>query len=500
MFCRAGAVENMTIHSDSHAQLRVGRSRAALVGSIWSSINTFIPAIVSAIVFFACSKVLAPSEFGIVAYAASLVSIGMALAPIGLEDAIIQRKEIDRAHLDSVFTLLMIIGLLFYAIVLIMTPLISSWRDDERIAQIMPVLGLVILFKMLMIVPNSLLTRKMNFRIMALRTTIASLLAGATCLTILYLGYGLWALVAAQLTSVAANAIGAVLSVRWIPRLKFNIEALRQLLRYGLYSSGARIISTFQSNELLIGTFLGNYALGIYNFAKRVFSIIDNTISGALNSVSFSLLSSLQDEPEKRRDAFMLATFLSAGLSFPVFLGLLAVSQPLVDFIFGDKWTPAVPVLCSFCVFGLLGCIGILQASLIKGAGYPEKWFTYMLVKKILTFAVIGITLQFGIVVVAWSIALLSLLTWPFAVKMTLNILKVSSLTYLKSFFGPLLAGTLMVLAVTYLDTKLVNFGAFYSLCLQILAGGFVYFSLLLILSYNQIQSTSRIALKAFKS
>lgn len=44
-----------------------------------------------------------------------------------------------------------------------------------------------------------------------------------------------------------------------------------------------------------------------------------------------------------------------------------------------------MPVLQWFCSIGLLSCIGILQAALIRATGWADWWMWYLTVQQVLT-------------------------------------------------------------------------------------------------------------------
>jgi O-antigen/teichoic acid export membrane protein len=85
--------------------LKSGRASAAIKGTMWSLVSSLAPALLGFLVFLATSRVLTPAEFGIVAFAASIATVGLAVAPAGFREALIQRTDIETKHLDTVFWL-----------------------------------------------------------------------------------------------------------------------------------------------------------------------------------------------------------------------------------------------------------------------------------------------------------------------------------------------------------------------------------------------------------
>ena len=225
------------------------------------------------------------------------------------------------------------------------------------------------------------------------------------------------------------TCVGALAAARWLPRLRFDWRALSDLKAFGLFSTGNHFISTLSLDQLLIGMLLGPLWLGLYGFARRIFQILTDLISGALNLVSYSLLSSMQHEPAKLREAYLLGTFASSVVAFPVFAGLAL---------------EAVPVVQAFCALGILTAVGILQSSLIRSQGQADLWFYYILGKQAVTVLYIFLFSGWGLVPLTVSLVILNGLMWLPSVHMVVRLLGVSVLGYLGSFALPILATALM--------------------------------------------------------
>lgn len=151
-----------------------GRGRLALLGVFWSFVNIMVSNGLTVVVFLVTSLLLEPADFGAVALATSIVIWVMTLVPLPLGDAIIQRSDLRQAHLDSAFWLTMAIALASIAVLVISAPLIASWTKLDVLAVILPVLSLRILFVSLGNIPAALVNRRMEFRHIALRTTLAN--------------------------------------------------------------------------------------------------------------------------------------------------------------------------------------------------------------------------------------------------------------------------------------------------------------------------------------
>lgn len=424
--------------------LKSGRASAAIKGTLWSLVSSLAPALLGFLVFLATSRVLTPAEFGIVAFAASIATVGLAVAPAGFREALIQRTDIEPKHLDTVFWLCVGAAVLIFGALCVAAPFVASSSGDPLLTALVPFISARVIFDMAAAVPNALLVRTMSFRMLALRTTAASLVAAVVCLGLLGAGFGLWALAASQLAGSVTTCVGALIAARWRPGFRFDLKALGDLKAFGLFSTGNHFITTISLDQLLIGALLGPAGLGIYGFARRIFQILTDLLSGALNLVSYSLLSSMQGEKAKLREAYLLGTFASSVVAFPVFAGLALVARDLIPLAFGEHWIEAVPVVQAFCALGVLTAVGILQASLIRSQGQADLWFYYVLSKQVVTVLYVFLFAGWGLLPLTVSLVVLNALMWMPTLHMVVRLLGISLLSYLGSFSLPVLATAVM--------------------------------------------------------
>jgi len=480
----------MTIVSDAAAardHLTKGRAAAAIKGTLWSLVSSFVPGVLGFLVFLASSRVLSPTEFGMVAFAVSIASVGVAVAPAGFREALIQRQQITAAHLNTVFWLCLGAALVIYAALCAAGPFIGSAAGQPLLPSLIALVGARIIFDMAAAVPNALIVRTMSFKMLALRTTVASVVTALVCLGLLWAGFGLWALAFSQLAGSIAACIGAMVGARWLPQLQFDRSALRDLRAFGLFSNGNHFITTINIDQLLIGALMGPAWLGIYSFARRIFQILTDLIAGALNLVSYALLSSMQSEPKKLREAYLLGTFASSVVAFPVFAGLALVSADLIPFAFGRSWVAAVPVVQAFCVLGLLTAVGILQSSLIRSQGHANLWFYYILGKQAATVLYIFLFASWGVVALTTSLVILNVLLWLPTLQMVVRLLGISLWTYLRSFALPVLATLTMCACGWLVQHELGTADPLLRLATTIGAAALSYGAVIVVLGRKQI-------------
>jgi teichuronic acid exporter len=477
--------------------LRENRSRAALRGAFWSALDTLIPTALNSIVFIVTSRYLQPQDFGLVALAFAIVSFAAGLGPTAFGEALIQQTSIRRSHLDTVFWMTFLSAALLYAVLFFAAPSLAHFLGHDEIAGLLAIIGLKIFFDMMAVVPNALIARTMSFHLAAARTAIATLVSAVICLSLIFAGFGLWALAIAQIAAPAAACAAAFWGARWLPGFRIRMTSLRDLLHYGIFASGNRFLQTMSLDQMIIGTLISPAALGIYNFAKRLFEMINNVVAGGLTPVTHVLLSSLQTDKAKVREAFLMATFGCSLVAFPTFMGLAGVADDAVPLIFGPHWAEAIWPLRFFCVIGLMAGIGVVQASLITSQGRSDWWFYYQLVRNIVTILTVLIFSRFDVATIVCAMMVGVFVQWPVSLHMVSRLTGLSVWHYFAQFLRPTAACLGMLAVIVALSAALRDWPAAWRLAAEIVAGGLTYSCLIILMCRGRIKILAETMLHA---
>ncbi|MET2829085.1 lipopolysaccharide biosynthesis protein [Mesorhizobium shangrilense] len=467
----------------AYAHLSSRRSIAAVRGVLWSTVNAAVPTISGSLVFIMSSRYLLPADFGLVALAGGLAALASAFAPGGFGDAVVQRSALQKTHLDTTFWLCIGSATIIYLLLFVLSAPIAGFVNQPDIVNLLRLLGCRVIFDLAAAVPNALITRSMLFGLTAMRTTIAATISGVLCVVMLIMGYGLWALAVSQLLISVVSCVAAFWSAGWRPGLDIRAQSVIDLAHYGMFASGSRFLQMMSIDQIIIGALVGPASLGVFNFAKRVCSMLNDIIAGALGGVSYTLLSSLQNERGKLKDAFLLGTFASAAISFPAFVGLAAIAADAIPEFFGAHWAEAVAPIQVFCAISLLGCIGSLQSALVTSQGKSDWWFWYQLASQLSNIAVVLLFYPYGITAITSAIAVKTLITWPVPIAMVTKLTGISPANYLRQFFPPAAASTLMVASIAGMNWYLSGASLLARVGAEVPVSGLVYIIVLSMLS-----------------
>jgi teichuronic acid exporter len=470
------------------AHLSTGRARAALWGVAWSFVNIGVSTLLAALVFLVTSRILAPEDFGAVAFAASVITLAAVLIPAAFGEALVQRAELRPDHLDTLFWLVLGIAVPGYGLLFALSPTIADWSNLPLLEEILPILGLRLIFDAALTVPASLIVRQMRFRSVALRTTIANSISAVVCLVMVLAGFALWALVLSQLVASLTGMLVAFVSAGWRPGGQVRWSSLKEMMGFGGYAMGGKILNELRIDQFLLGAFLGPAVLGLFFFGRRLFQMLQDLTVGAFAPVSSVLLASLQHDGEKRRQAYLAASYGSACLAFPVFAGLCAVASNAVPWVFGPQWAGAVFTVQCFSVIGVMAGLGVMQAALIRNLGRPDWWFRYQAVMQLSTIPIILVFYRFGLDAVMAAIVVRTVVLWPMSVQMAQRMLDMPLSNYARSLQGPVIGAAVMAAWVALLPTLRPDLHAGVLLLLQVGTGAAIYGLVLVLTSFGRLR------------
>jgi len=471
-----------------HAHLATGLRAAAVRGTLWSGVSVAVATAVSAAVFLLAARLLAVEDFGSAALALALVSAAGCLLPVAFGEAIVQRREITAAHLDSVFWLCLAAAGILYLAVLAAAAALARGAGDPALAAILPVLGLRLVIDALAAVPLALIARRMRFRQIALRTTVANLAGGAACIGLAFAGFGVWAIVAMHLVTAAAGAAVLWAAAGWRPGRALSAAALRDLSRFGLAAAGLRALDELRLDQLLLGLLAGPATLGLYYFARRLFQIATDLTVGIVSPVAGVLLATVQSDRDRRREAFRIGSFAAAAAALPAAAAMLILAGTAVPLLFGPHWEGAVPAVRALAVILALAGVGIIQAALIRGCGEAGWWFRYQLLQQGLNAALVLALHGAGLGPLMWAIAAKTALLWPLSVRRTLALLGVGLRRAAAGLAAPAGATAVMAAVMLALPPLLPGAGAAELLALRAAAGAAAYGAALALLGREPLR------------
>jgi polysaccharide transporter, PST family len=301
------------------------------------------------------ARLLEPKDFGLIAAAAPVLAFTAMLQNLGINEALIQRSDLHKGHINALFVVLMGMGLAVSAVLFFLAPLIAAGLAEPRLTSIIQAMAGLGLGVAAATTPLSLLNRQLKFKQLAL-IDVASVVAGLIVgVIVALLTRSYWSLVLMQGATIAVQLAGSALLARWTPgRALFDGE-FRKMIGLGTGFSTFNLLNFLSRNAdiLMIARMHGTTAVGHYERAyKMMLAPLWQSVT-PFGRVLTPVLARLQGDPAAYRQRYFEAvTMLMAGVQ-PAILAALVFPAAAVEVVLGAGWQPATPIFFWLCLTGL---------------------------------------------------------------------------------------------------------------------------------------------------
>jgi O-antigen/teichoic acid export membrane protein len=447
-------------------------------GIFWSAIQGWGSQIVSLIVFSVLTRLLEPKDFGLVA----LASVYMAFLQIFIDgsftQALIQRQELEKEHLNTAFWTNLVIGILLSAIGVMSASSAAEIFAEPKLAPVLQGFSIVFTIASLRGVQQALLERQFAYKAIAVRFLMGTFIGGAIAIVCALRGFGVWSLVIQQLVAELVGVVVLWKASEWRPQWEFSRQHFQDLFGFGINILALNFLGFInnRSDDLLIGYFLGSVALGYYAIAYRILTIMTQLLVNSTNQVALPTFSRLQTEPDRFRHAYYRLTQTTSAIAFPIFFGIFAVAPEIVEVVFGDRWLPSIPVLQVLAFVGLFRSVTYFKGSVFMALGKPSWKLWLNLLSAGLNLIGFFLAVRWGIVAVACAYLARACIVFPIGQKAIGNLIRIPFLEYLRQFITPFLSSLGMTVAILGVKQILgVFLNSFILLVLCTIVGIFVY-------------------------
>lgn len=396
------------------------------------------------------ARLLAQADFGIVGFALTAMSFLDAVRDIGLDTALIQRRENIEEASHTAFWISIASNVVIWLISVAVSPVVAAFFHEPLITVIMPILSFSFVISSVGSVHDALLKRDMKFGRRIIPSLGESFVKSVISVGLALAGGGVWALVIGQLVGRAVFTIIAWRIVPFRPQWRFSRPIGGQLIRYGYKVSIDSFLSALQANidYVFVGYFLGEVALGIYTVAYRVPEMIIINMCLVIAQVLLPAYSILQENAEQLQRGMLITLRYIALITLPVGVGLALTAVPLTRVLFGTKWDAAGPTMAVLCLYGTVLAISWNIGDVYKAIGRPDILWKTALVE----FGLLGPTLfilaRYSVFAVSLGHLSVAIIVTILRLTIATRTLKISLRTILAQFLPSLIGSALMSIAV----------------------------------------------------
>lgn len=420
--------------------------RQAARGVFWTAAGNWGYQLSTLVVFSVLANLLTPQAFGLVALASVFVALMKLVEEQGLADALVQRANLEPEHLDTAFWISVGLSVVLALALTVGSSLIAGLVNEPDVAPILAWLSLSLVISGFSSVQRAILTRELRFASLTVRTLSSVIIGGIVGVGAALAGFGVWSLVAQLITLELVGVVALWTASDWRPSMRFSASHFRELFSFGSSVLGFKLLRFGERriDNLMVGSLIGATALGFYVVAYRLLNLIINITTSVIGSVAFPVFSRIQSDPEQVKTAYYKAVRQTSVMSFPAFLGLMAVAPEATRLFFGNQWDASVPALQVLAIAGIAQSILFVNGVVLKSLGRPGWRLAIMAVSVLVLVVAFGIAVQWGIVAVAWALVVVTYGMAPVWLIATHRLVELSVRKYLAQIGPPLLASVVM--------------------------------------------------------
>ena len=368
-------------------------------GTLWSAADAFLAQGVSFVVGIVLARLLSPEEYGLIGIVTIFTTVLLGVVDSGFSNAIIRKQNTSNEDYNTLFIFNLVVSVVLFGLLFAAAPWIASFFERPQLVVLVRVMGLILILQALSIVQNTILTKRIDFKTKTEASVISAVSSGIIGIAMAFAGFGVWSLVAQQLSRQLFYSVCLWIFNKWWPRMKFNFESLKYMWGFGwkLLVSGLLNNIWNEIYQVVVGKFYSPATLGQYTRSRQYATLFSSNITTVVQRVTYPVLSEVQDDTKRMvngyRKIIKTTMFVTAVLMF----SMGGVAEPLIYCLIGPQWHQAATFLPLICISLSLYPLHAINLNMLQVQGRSDIFLYLEIIKKILALGPICLGIFVGI-------------------------------------------------------------------------------------------------------
>ncbi len=434
------------------------------------------------------ARILSPNDFGIMAIGAMVIYYTNSLSDFGFNNALVQKKVIDKVHINSVFTLNLGISVFLTLLILTLSPGIARYFNSEESGKVLMFLSSVFILKTLHDIPESIMRRAVNFKFLSILNFIQSLTQSLIVLTLALSGFKYWSLVWAHIFSLFLATAVLLYKAKWKPCIKYDHKEMKAIYDFGMWTfiRGQLYSVIIGTPRIIIAKCMNSMFLGYFVKAFDLSSMPRESISASISSVMFSSFSRMQGNREELRKWFLKMLQVQSIILLPLLLGISALAPYCILILLGEKWRMSIVPLQILSITNSITMINSLSASLNMAVGDYKRSTLRAAYGCVLLILFCLFSVRWGVTGVCYAYLFASIVFLILGLDLVLKNTSLSIITVVSTIAPYIMINLLMVFVVKMFSYNLFQEIHLINMISLILIGGIFY--ILCIIAFNKLR------------
>lgn len=365
----------------------------------WNSVDRIANYGIGFIVGIVLARLLSPEEYGLIGIIGIFTAIFNIILDSGLSVALIRKDGVTDTDYCTVFWTNLLLSFALTGILYFGAPVISYFFNRPELVPYIHVMSFILVLNALSITQQAILTKRIDFKTQTKISLIAHTLSGFIGIVMAYTGYGVWALVAQQMTSRLFTTILLWFYNKWCPKFIFSWNNFKDLFSFSWKLLVAQIIGSIwtQIYQAVVGKVYSPATLGQYTRAGQYGSLVSSSVGDVVLKVSLPVMSSIQNEDERLLRAFRTIIKVTMLVSSALLIGMAASAKPLIYVLIGEQWLPCVPMMQIMSLSLMLYPLHQININMLTVQGRSDIQLVLQIVKCVMAIGPILLAIYVGI-------------------------------------------------------------------------------------------------------
>ena len=471
----------------------------AINSTFWSFFETFGNKGLQFVVGIILARLLLPEDYGIIGVLAIFLGISGVLVDSGFKTSIIRSKDLTDVDCSTIFYVNLSVSIVVALLLFASAPNIATFFNKPELVNVTRVFALIPVINGFGLVQSALLFKNLQFKRNAKISIPANVIAGTIAILLAFWDYSYWALVWRAIIFAGIYNIFLWITSSWHPQLIFSLEILKKHFRFSSKLLLTRMLDSFFNNiySFIFGKFFSFKELGFFTRGKGYADLVTRTLSIAIQKVNTPLLAAADIDHNYTINAYTKLLRATTLLIFPAIALLVAAAKPMIIFLIGEKWLPAVSFLQILAFAGLVYPITNANSSLFVVLGHSNIILKVAIIGKPIQLIILLITINFNAHVVAWGIVIHQFIflciSYFYIIRITNQSIKTLLINLLPALFISVIMGLIIYPTGLFLSNFFIDGLVF---AVQVILGIIISIFLLWILRIREFNLIKKLILK----
>lgn len=391
------------------------KKKQVIQSGVWQLFNVCVKVFSQFAYYAVMARLLSKAELGIFALLNSFMNFGNMLGDGGMGDALLQRKEIEKQHINAAFYSSIMLALIIYAAIFFIAPWAADFYNEPALTSSLRIFSVIFLFAATYSASFAQLQRRFAFKKIFIADGGMLLLSNVLGIVLAYYGYGFMSLVYSQIFYFGAELL-LLLYFQPVPfKLGFAKKHVADLIGYGTGLTLIRL-NTYIVNFgiiLEVGKLVTASVLGVFDRSFRIMNIPQRFLYDMIQRVMMPAMVKKNDGEKGTYTVFSKTLSLVITLLLPLTVFLILFSKQLVLILLGKRWLDAVPLLQIFFLNLPMRTTASLGDTLLRVHGFIKLNLERKVQNSIIICVLIYIGyLINGVIGIAWSIFISTIISY----------------------------------------------------------------------------------------